>query len=232
MNCIIIDDDEMSRRALKHLAEQSGLMTITGIYPNAVEASGMLMKENDVDLILLDVEMPGMTGLELLKNVQKMPLVILTTSKKEYAVEAFEYNVVDYLLKPVSYPRFLKAAEKANDIFNSSVPPSSNNKGNESVFIKSKSILLKINTGDILWIEALGDYATLHTAQKNHTVHCTLKVIESTLPPDKFIRIHRSFIVAINKINAIDETVVIINEKLIPIGAVYRENLMSRLNFL
>ena len=226
MNCIIVDDDEMSRNLMKHLASQTGFMNVIRLCESAAEASGILANEK-IDLILLDVEMPEMTGLELITSMPKKPLVILTTSKKEYAVEAFEYNVVDYILKPVSQPRFLKAVMKAKEIFDGSLQS-----GDDSVFIKTNSMLHKINTNDILWIEALGDYAILNTLKKKHTIHCTLKSIESVLAADKFIRVHRSFIISIDKIDAIEDTVVIINEKLIPVGAVHRENLMKRLKFL
>lgn len=226
MNCIIVDDDDISRNLMKQLASQTEFLNVVALCENGVEASRLLAKEK-IDLILLDVEMPEMTGLELLKSLRKKPLVILTTSKKEYAVDAFEYDVVDYLIKPVAYPRFIAAIMKAKEIFDSSRQP-----GEDSVFIKTNSVLLKINTSEILWIEALGDYAILNTLKKKYTVHCTLKSIESKLSNDKFIRVHRSFIVPIDKINSIDDTVIVINEKLIPIGAIYKENLIKRLNFL
>jgi two-component system LytT family response regulator len=230
MNCIIVDDDPMSRQALKHLVAQISVLKLIKECNDSLEAFNVLSHEK-VDLILLDVEMPGMSGLDFLKTLKNPPLTILTTSEKKYALEAYEYNVIDYIVKPVTLERFIKAITKAQDIFGNS-HPLIDSSAKDQVFIKNKSTLLKINTNEILWIEALGDYITINTAEKKHVIHSTMKAIENKLSTDKFTRVHRSFIIAIDKIESIDDTIVVINKKLIPVGAVYKENLLNRLNFL
>jgi DNA-binding LytR/AlgR family response regulator len=231
MNCIIIDDDGMSRNAVKHLVCQIPYLNLVGVCATPMEAITVL-NSNKIDLMLLDIEMPDMTGLELLKGLQKPPLTILITTKKEYALEAFEYNVVDYLLKPISLERFFKAiakAKKNHDTAHLANDP----QGNSHFFIKSSGTLIKINVNEILWIEALGDYITINTSlNKRFTIHSTMKMIESKLASDKFVRVHRSFIVAIDSISSIDDNVVVIGKQLIPVGAVYKENLTKHLNLL
>jgi two-component system LytT family response regulator len=231
MNCLIIDDDELSRNGIKHLASQIDYLNVIGTASNAIEGLSILNKKK-VDLLFLDIEMPEMSGLELLKSLKKPPLTILASSKKEYALEAFEYNVVDYILKPVAITRFVQAVTKAKEIFDTSSKQTVDLSSNEHVFIKSNSMLHRINIKEILWIEALGDYVTINTSEKKHIVHSTLKAIESKLPPEKFIRAHRSFIVFIDAIENIDDTCIVMGTKLIPIGAIYKENLIKKLNFL
>ena len=232
MNCIIVDDDGMSRNAVKHLVAQISSLSLVGQASSPQEAINLL-DSNKVDLMLLDIEMPGMSGLTLLKNLNRPPLIILITSKKEYALEAFEYNVVDYLLKPIALERFFKAVAKAKDIINNAPISSTDGSANSTFFIKSNGQLIKMNVKDILWIEALGDYITIHTTEnKKYTIHSTMKVIETKLPPDKFIRVHRSYIVSVDNISSIDDNVIVIGKQLIPVGAVYKENLTKHLNFL
>lgn len=230
MNCIVIDDEEMSRNAMKHLVSQVQFLNLSGIFSSAKEAI-VTLNDSKVDLMLLDIEMPDLSGLELLKSLQKPPLTILATSKKEYAIEAFECNVVDYIVKPISLDRFLKAVLKAKDVFDSS-QQAIDFSNKDHVFIKSGGTLIKINIKDILWIEALGDYITVHTTDKKYTIHSTMKAIENKLPPRAFIRVHRSFIVSVDNIDAIDDNVIVINKQMIPVGAVYKENLTKKLNLL
>jgi len=182
--------------------------------------------------LLLDIEMPGMTGLELTKNLgHASPLIIFTTAKTDYAVEAFELNVVDYVIKPVSPARFLQAIEKAKEVLES-------NKQDvlveekEFVFVRDNGILKRIDINDILYLEAMGDYVKVHTLQKFHVVHSTLKAIGEKLPPSKFMRVHRSYIVALNKIDFIEEGVINIGKNPIPVADAYRGSLNQQLNLL
>ncbi len=230
MKCIIVDDDEISRLALTKLVEQVNSLSLLQVCSGSVEALNYLNAEK-VDLILLDIEMPEMNGLEFIKSIKNPPLIILATSKKKYALESYEYNVVDFIIKPVSIDRFVKSIAKAKAIFDSTQQVVSSS-GINYVFIKSQSSLIKINTNDILWIEALGDYITINTAAKKHIVHTTMKTVEGRLPSDKFVRVHRSYIVSVDRINSIEDTIVAINGKLIPVGAVYKENLVKLLNLL
>lgn len=229
MNCIIIDDDGMSRSAVTHLVAQIPYLNLVGVGSTPKEAFALL-EQHKIDLMLLDIEMPDMTGLDLIKSLKNPPYIILITSKKDYALEAFEYNVVDYLLKPITLDRFFKAIARTKELLDSS-PNSTEH--STSFFVKNNGTLVKINTKDILWIEALGDYITINTADnKKYTIHSTMKMVENKLAADKFIRVHRSFIIAKEHISSIDDNVVVIGKQLIPVGAVYRENLTKHLNLL
>lgn len=229
MNCIIVDDDVMSGNAVKHLVAQIPYLNLVGIGKTPQEAI-LLLSNNKVDLMLLDIEMPGMSGLDLIKSMKNLPFVILITSKKEYALEAFEYNVVDYLLKPIALDRFFKAIARVKEMGDNNP---ATDKTNTSFFVKNNGTLVKIHSKDILWIEALGDYITIHTIDnKKFTIHSTMKMVENKLSSDRFVRVHRSFIIAVDHISSIDDNVVVIGKQLIPVGAVYRENLGRHLNLL
>lgn len=230
MNCILVDDDVMSANVMTHLINGVGYLRLLKVCHDPLEAIEVL-KNEEVDLLFLDVEMPQMNGMDLIKNLTTRPLIILTTSHPEYAIEAFEYNIVDYLLKPVELPRFMKAVGKAKEIFDHA-HDKLDAFFQDFIFIRKNSVLNKVHIREILWIEALGDYVTIHTAEKNYTLHLTLKALERRLPPDKFIRVHRSFIIQLEHINTIDDSVISIHNKPIPVGALYRENFMKRLNLL
>jgi len=227
MNCIIVDDDEASRNILVQLAKHVDTLNVVRTCSSPIEAIKAL-KEETVDLLFLDIEMPEMTGMELLKALDNKPMVIFTTSHKEYAVDAFEMNVVDYLIKPVTLPRFLKAVAKAEVTESKDVVSTKQ----EYFFIKKDSVLTKVPIKDILWIEALGDYITVHTKDQRFMLHATLKSIEGKLPSNKFVRVHRSYIVQIDNVKQVEDTTIYINETSIPVGALYRENFIKRLNTL
>jgi DNA-binding LytR/AlgR family response regulator len=190
------------------------------------------LNSGQIDLMFLDIEMPGMTGIELTKKLgNKKSLIIFTTAKTDYAVEAFELNVVDYLVKPVSLSRFLQAVEKAKEAFDSN-KQEVKIEAQEFVFVKDNGILKKLNVDDILYLEAMGDYVKVHTAQKFHVLHSTLKSIEEKLPPNKFLRIHRSYIVSLQKIDFIQDGIINIGKANIPVAETYRSALNKRLNLL
>src|SRR5215469_16340734 len=204
MTCIIVDDNIMARMAMKKIVEQVNGLSLIDECENAIEAYNLINKK-PVDLLLLDIEMPGMTGLELTKNLgKKSPLIIFTTAKTNYAVDAFELNVVDYLVKPIDPARFLKAIEKVKEALESK-RAEVEVKDKEFVFIKDNGVLKKISADDILYLEAMGDYVKIFTSQKFHIVHATLKSIEEKLSSSKFMRVHRSYIIALNKIDFIEE---------------------------
>lgn len=232
MDCIIVDDNNMARTAVKFLISQVDFLTLKKECASPVEAFNYLNAEN-VDLIFLDVEMPEMTGIELIKNLNKRPIIILITSKKDYAVEAFELNVADYLLKPVTLPRFMAAVDKAKEIFdNKDAEIEINEQEKEYIFVRSNSALNKIKLNGILYIQALGDYVNIYTSVKRVTVHCTLKSIEEKLGSAKFFRLHRSFLVAINHIDKVEEGNVYLGEHIVPIGEPYKKELLAKLNLL
>ncbi|PSL43364.1 LytTR family two component transcriptional regulator [Chitinophaga niastensis] len=231
MNCLIVDDNKMARTAMKQLASHVEHLHVAGECSSAMEAYNILQKEK-IDLLLLDIEMPGMSGLELTRNLgKKRPVIIFTTVKKEYAVEAFELNVADYLIKPVHPARFIQAIEKAKEICDS------NNReiqvsDTEFVFIRDTGVLKRIRTEDILFLEAMGDYVKLNTPQKFHAIHTTLKALEEKLPAGRFMRVHRSYIVALDKIESIEDGTIIIQKNAIPVADAYRAALNNKLNLL
>ncbi|MGZ8544857.1 MAG: LytR/AlgR family response regulator transcription factor [Flavisolibacter sp.] len=231
MKCIIVDDNKMARMALKQLVTQVPGLDLIAECSDAGEALNSL-DAIQVDLLLLDIEMPDMSGLDLTRKLgQQRPLIIFTTAKKDYAVEAFELNVVDYLVKPITLPRLKQAIEKAGETLDSNKEEV---KVEEQgfVFVKDNGVLKRISIDDILFLEAMGDYVKVHTLQKFHVVHATLKSIEEKLPSTKFIRVHRSYIVAINKIDYIQEGTISIGKTTIPVADTHKSNLNKRLNLL
>ncbi len=231
MNCLIVDDNKIARTTMQQLVSQVRDLTLLGDCANALDAYN-LMHEQKVDLLLLDIEMDEMTGLELIKNLgSKRPIIVFTTSKKEYAAEAFDLNVADYLVKPVTPSRFIAAIDKVRDILQSNIDEYKLN-DEEFIFIRDSNIVRRLNIDDILYAEAMGDYVKLHTSQKYFAIHATLKSVEERLSPGKFIRIHRSFIAAVNKIDSIQDGTLIIKNKSVPVADAYRAALNKRLNIL
>lgn len=231
MNVLIADDNMIARTTLKHMASQFPNMEVVAECENGIEAFNELGKHH-IDLVLLDIEMPEISGIELIKNLSgKKPLIIFTTSKKDYAVEAFELNVVDYLVKPISQARFMQAISKANEILESSKEEVRIN-DDECLFFRDSNIVRKLNIDEIIFAEAMGDFVKIHTTSKFFAVHSTLKSVEQRLPVDKFIRVHRSFIVAINKIDSIRDGALILNGKPVPVADAYRAALNKKMNIL
>jgi DNA-binding LytR/AlgR family response regulator len=229
MNCLIVDDEDMSRTIVQHFVEQTNFLNLVQSCSDAIQAANVL-QQNPVDVLFLDIEMPHMTGMELVKSLQVKPQVIFITSRSDYAVEAFEYNVTDYLVKPITYARFLKAVTKAKDIFDTQQPVQLHAK---DLYIKTDSKIVKLNLKDLLYVEALADYVMFYTANGNrHVVHSTMKGVEKKLNSGEFIRVHRSFIINIEKIDSIEDLSIVINKKLIPIGASYKDGFLKKLNIL
>jgi DNA-binding LytR/AlgR family response regulator len=220
----------MSRLTLHQLALQTGSLQVNGECKDAMEAHRNITA-NPPDLVFLDIEMPGMTGIELLKILPKKTLVILTTSKKQYAAEAFSLNVVDYLVKPVALPRLIQAVEKVRDILlrNDSEAKTA---ADDYLFIKDNSTLKKINVEDILWIEAMGDYIKIRTQNQWHIVHTTLKAVEEKINSPRLMRVHRSYIISLDKIDSIEEGVVNIFNTPIPVAESYRSKLIQKIKLL
>jgi len=230
ITCLIVDDNDLSRLTLHKLALQTGYLQVTGECKDAMEAHRNITA-NPPDLVLLDIEMPGMTGIELLKILPKKTLVILTTSQKEYAAEAFELNVVDYLIKPVNLSRLLQALEKVQEILlrnNTEVKKA----GGDTLFIKDNNLLKKIRLEDILWIEAMGDYIKIRTQTQWHIVHTSLKAVEEKINSGRLMRIHRSYIISLDKIDTIEEGVVNIMNTPIPVAERYRPKLIQKIKLL
>lgn len=229
MTCLIVDDEDMSRSIVQHFVEQTNFLSLVQSCPDAIQAANVL-QQTPVDVLFLDIEMPHMSGMELVKSLQVKPQVIFITSRADYAVEAFEYNVTDYLVKPITYARFLKAVTKAKEIFDAQQPVQLHSK---DLYIKTDSKIVKIHLKDLLYVEALADYVMFYTANgSRHVVHSTMKGVEKRLSSGDFMRVHRSFIINIEKIESIEDLSIVINKKLIPIGASYKDGFLKKLNIL
>ena len=228
IRAIIVDDDELCRTVISDLLKEVDGFECVANFGNALDAFKFL-NENEVDVVFLDVEMPKMGGMELLRNLQISPLIVMITSHDEFALESYEYDVTDFLKKPLNTPRFLKTIEKIKKTL---VGEATVKKNDDYIFIKSDSKLVQIKLEDIHWVEALGNYMRLHTDKEKHTVLSTMKEIESKLPTKDFIRIQRSFIVRLDKILSIEDNYVIMKNKEIHIGKAYKDEFNNRLNFL
>ena len=228
LNCVIVDDDALSVRLLEGFVAQTESLSLQRSFTDPVEAVQYL-RENQVDLLFLDVEMPSMTGLEVLETLDDKPAVVLVSGKSEYALDAFQFDVEDYLLKPPSYARFLRAVNKVQEKL--SQDQALHFKG-DYVFVKSDTALVKVDIRQVQWVEALSDYVALVTKEKKYVCHSTMKSIESKLPVDQFVRVHRSYIVRIDQIDAIEDKTVSVGKKIIPVGGTYRESLMGKLNLI
>ncbi len=233
MNCIIIDDDKLSRRVIEEFINKTESLTLSGSFSTAVEAINFIKQHENIDLIFLDIEMPEMSGIDFLDALKNLPQIIIVSAKGKYALNAFEYDVTDYLLKPVVFARFYKAIEKAmNRVKQSNLSTI----GKEEIFIKKNSSLVRLKYDDILWVEALENYVIFNTFSEKFTIHFTMKAVEQKLPSSKFARVHRSFIINTSAIKEIDDNAIIVltsdGNKAIPIGKSYRDKLMNDLNLI
>jgi DNA-binding LytR/AlgR family response regulator len=229
INCIVIDDEPIARKGIMEYVLEVDFLELKGQGENAAAAHALLNKEN-VDLIFLDIQMPKMTGIEFLKELKNPPMVIFTTAYSEYALQGFELDVMDYLVKPISFERFLKACNKAKDFYN--LKQSGNKtlpKTDDYFFIRCEDRFEKIVYDDLLYIEAMENYVIFHTLKEKYISYLTLKAVESYLPVDKFLKIHKSFIVAIPKIESIDGNDIYVKGKSIPISRTLKEEVMNKL---
>lgn len=227
MRCLIVDDEEMARSIMENLCSQIDDLEVVAICSSAIEAINILNKE-EIDLIFLDIEMPSMTGMDLVKTVTDLPQIIFITSKKEYALEAFEYRVTDYLHKPVQISRLLKAVERAREINGKR-----KTRDSDDIYVKVDGRLVRLDLKDVLYVESLGDYVVFHTEKKDKfIVHSTLKNIDEKITDPKFLKVHRSFIVNLTKIIDIQETNLIVKDKVIPISRAHKPALMNHIKLL
>jgi DNA-binding LytR/AlgR family response regulator len=233
MNCIIVDDDKLSCKILEGYVAKSTSLNMIGSFSDSVEARNILTKRNDIDLIILDIEMPEMNGFDFIGSLDFPPNIIIVSSAEEYAIKAFDFNVVDYLLKPVTYGRFCKAIDKTLRYFSRKDASAT---GEEEIFIKKGSSLVKLKLRDIIYIEALENYVTLNTNDDKFTIHFTMKAIENQLPSGVFIRVHRSFIINKTNIQSIKENSLDLKVgsdlKSIPVGKSFRDSLLNDINVM
>lgn len=225
INCLVVDDEPLARNLLSDYVKKVPYLNLVSTAENAISALSML-RENNIDLLLLDIQMPELTGINMLKALQKKPMVILTTAYSDYALESYDLDVVDYLLKPVTFERFLKALEKVNQRLPQKEIQTAPvlEKSPDFVFVKDGTKLVKVVLGDILYVEGLKDYVTIHTRQQKIVSLQRLKTLEEQLPPEQFIRIHNSFIVAFNAISAIHRGEVQIGDIRLPVSESYKKS--------
>lgn len=230
LQCIIIDDEPLARTGLKEYIQDVEFLQLAGAFDNPMKAIDTLMQQK-IDLVFLDIQMPRITGLEFLKTLAQPPQVIFTTAYPQYAVEGFELNAVDYLLKPFSFERFWKAVIRAKSLREPAGQPAATGAGAEPdyCFIKSDNKLIKINYDDILFIEALQNYVAVHTIEKKYITYLTFRSMGEYLPPGRFVRTHKSFIVAAAKVESIEGNDIRIGQHHIPISRTERETVLQQL---
>ena len=237
MNCIIIDDEATARTIIAQLCTNISCLNVLEDFPNAMQAIKYL-NQNDIDLIFLDIHMPDFTGFDFIETLKNPPKIILTTSDPQFAIQAFEYDcIVDYLVKPITLERFQKSIDKAKSKLDTPVKTDSKSQkvetssGND-LYVNIDRRLIKIDIPSIYLIEAKGDYIQVKTEDKNYTVHSTLKKIEDKLPNTLFLKVHRSYIINVQKIIDIEDNSVLIKKDVIPVSRANRPELMKRLNLL
>lgn len=227
LTCIVVEDEPISRKSLENLCNKNELLNLKGGFENGTKALEFL-KDNPVDLLLLDIEMPDMKGWELLDSLSYIPLVIVISANKEYAYDAFQYKVADFIPKPISPISLNLALAKATEQYENRKKLQNNNE----MYIKANGKLVRIEFASILFIENLADYVKIYTTQSSHVIYCTMKHLENRLPSDRFMKIHRSYIINLSKIEYIEDTDLSVNGRLIPIARSQKSELLEKLNLL
>lgn len=231
INCIIIDDEPLARKGLKEYIADIDFLNLAGDFDNPLKAT-TLLNGGDIQLIFLDIQMPRITGIEFFKTLQHAPEVIFTTAYPQYALDGFEVNALDYLVKPISFDRFLKAALRAKEFFevrqqnNAAALP---NATADYFFIKADNKLVKLLFADILFVEALQNYVTIYTNDKKYISYLTFKSVEDYLPASRFIKTHKSFIIAAEKIDSIEGNEIHIGQYQVPISRNLKDEVMEKL---
>ena len=225
IKCIIVDDEPFARKGLSGYVEKIDFLELSGICENVIELNSLL-KQQQVDLLFLDIEMPYITGVDFLKSSKNLPKVIFTTAYEQYALKGYELDVLDYLLKPISFERFLQAANKAHSWF---LQQRNNNVDGDYFFVKAESKLEKINFRDILFVEALENYVAIYTKEKKIITHLTLKMLQEKLTAPHFLSPHKSYIVALDKINAIEGNILNVMQHRVPVSKYLKEEIMEKI---
>lgn len=239
MKCIVLDDDKVSRLLIEKYIKKTNFLDLLGSFSSAIDALNF-EDIQEADLVFVDIEMPEMSGLEFMKSFKNMPLVIIISAKDKYAIEALDLDAVDYLLKPIEFSRFHKAANKAKYIFHSTIK-----KEQRGIFIRDGNTnLIRLKFETIIWIEALENYVLIVTEYERHTVYFTMKALENQLPENKFVRIHRSFIINMDKIIKIEDNFVKIKYlekeknkekeivKEIPLAKTMKKNIIEKIKII
>lgn len=227
LKCIIVEDEVLAQDVLKSHLARLGSLELAGVYRNALEAEAALAA-GEIDIMFLDIRLPGMTGLQFLSGLRESPLVVLTTAYAEYALESYEFNVIDYLLKPISYERFSRAVGKIvdNRLF-SAAAREADPYANDHIFVRSNSKFFRVNFAEILYIQGSRDYLKIHTPDYSLITHQTMNDLEKSLPSRQFIRVHKSYIVALRHIRSIYGNTIELEKATIPIGVSYKDSVMT-----
>jgi DNA-binding LytR/AlgR family response regulator len=232
INCIIIDDEPLARKGLKEYIADVDFLHLAGEFDNPLKATEALSNEQ-VDLLFLDIQMPKITGLDFFKSLKKAPPVIFTTAFPQFALEGFELNALDYLVKPVSFERFLKAALRAREFYEVRQKNIAESKdgaaGSDYFFIKADNRLVKITYNEILFAEALQNYVVIQTTEKKYITYLTFRAVEDYLPSDRFIKTHKSYIISASKVESIEANDIRIGQHHIPISRNLKDEVMDKL---
>ncbi len=228
-SCIIIEDEPLAQNVLKKYIGEHPALELMTVCNDALEAQDILMQES-IDLLFLDINLPKLSGINFIKTLIHSPLIIFTTAYPEFAVEGFELNAVDYLLKPFSFERFLKAVNKALEKLNASPIQNSNENEISFIFLKADKKIHRIELGTIHYIEAIGDYMKVVTDSGQLIVNETMKKLQEELPVKSFMRVHKSFIISRNRIKYIEGSYIQVEDKSIPIGATYRNEVLTSID--
>jgi DNA-binding LytR/AlgR family response regulator len=228
IRALIIDDEPLARKGLKEYITDTSFLELAGEFDSPLQATE-LISSGTVQLLFLDIQMPRITGLDYFKSLQQPPPVIFTTAYPEYALEGFEVNALDYLVKPISFERFLKAAHKAKEYYELKERNRAEGNSGDYFFIKTDSKLVKIFYDEILYVEALQNYVTIHTATRKYMTYLTFRAVEEYLPAEQFLKVHKSYIVAASKIDSIEANDIRIGLHHIPISRNQKEEVMEKL---
>ncbi|HEY0611125.1 MAG TPA: LytTR family DNA-binding domain-containing protein [Chitinophaga sp.] len=223
IKCVITDDEPVARKGIKGYVEKVDFLELVGVCEDAV-ALNNLLREKEVQLLFLDIEMPYINGLELLQSLPHPPKVIFTTAYEQYALKGFELEAIDYLLKPISFERFLKAVNRAYELFKTTQQPVA-----DYLFVKTNDKLVKVNWKDIIYIESLENYVSIYTAQNRYITHITLKAVIESITDPAFIQTHKSFVVNAAKITGIEGNVVELGKVQVPISRSMKESVMEKI---
>ena len=225
ISCIITDDEPFARKGLESYIEKIGFFDLKGVCEDALQLGDMLQKE-PVDLLFLDIQMPHITGVEFLRAIRNPPKVIFTTAYQQYAIDGFELDVMDYLLKPIPYERFLKAAWKARDYFALREQPANTA---PYIFVKANGKLEKIAFADILFVEAMENYVAIYLEGKKIVTHSTVKSLLEKLPSKQFIQTHKSYVAAIDKVDTIEGNTLHIKTYQVPVSKYLRDEVLAKI---
>lgn len=236
LNCVIIDDEPLAQKLLQDYVKRTPFLQLLGTYSNAIQAMKDLVGKSPIQLMFLDIQMPGINGIEFSKMVNAETRIIFTTAFEQYALDSYKVNALDYLLKPISYEDFMQSVNKAVNWFDlqkrNKPTPIHSNTSEEYIYVKSDYKLLQIPLNQILYIEGLKDYVKIHLdgEQKNILSLLSMKIMEEHLPSDRFIRVHRSYIVQKSKIKIIDRGRIVFGKNYVPISDSYKQDLLSYIN--